>query len=99
MIGRVQTAVEYIAESASPWGELKLLAGSANPALAEKISAGLSGPLTDTRLRRFADGEINGKTEGSMRRHRRFVIQPACPPGHQHLLDAFLRLRAPRPGS
>src|SRR5216683_2540140 len=99
MIGRVQTAVEYIAESASPWGELKLLAGSANPALAEKISAGLSVPLTDTRMRRFADGEINVKIEDSMRGHDVFVIQPTCPPVNEHLMELFIILDALRRAS
>src|SRR5713101_5696135 len=99
MIGRVQTAVEYIAESASPWGELKLLAGSANPALAQKISAGLSVPLTDTRLRRFADGEINVKIEDSMRGHDVFVIQPTCPPVNEHLMELFIILDALRRAS
>src|SRR5215831_9535201 len=87
MIGRVQTAVEYVAESASPWGELKLLEGSANPALAAKISAELGVPLTDTRMRRFADGEINVKIEDSMRGHDVFVIQPTCPPVNEHLME------------
>jgi ribose-phosphate pyrophosphokinase len=99
MIGRVQTAVEYVAESASPWGELKLLAGSANPALAEKISADLSVPLTDTRLRRFADGEINVKIEDSMRGHDVFVIQPTCPPVNEHLMELFIILDALRRAS
>jgi len=99
MIGRVQTAVEYVAESASPWGELKLLAGSANPALAEKISAELSVPLTDTRLRRFADGEINVKIEDSMRGHDVFVIQPTCPPVNEHLMELFIILDALRRAS
>ncbi|HEV2215979.1 MAG TPA: ribose-phosphate pyrophosphokinase [Candidatus Dormibacteraeota bacterium] len=99
MIGRVQTAVEYVAESASPWGELKLLAGSANPALAEKISADLNVPLTDTRLRRFADGEINVKIEDSMRGHDVFVIQPTCPPVNEHLMELFIILDALRRAS
>ena len=99
MIGRMQTAVEYVAESASPWGELKLLGGSANPALSEKISAQLRVPLTDTRLRRFADGEINVKIEDSMRGHDVFVIQPACPPVNEHLMELFIILDALRRAS
>ena len=99
MIGRLQTAVEYVAESASPWGELKLLGGSANPALAEKISAQLGVPLTDTRLRRFADGEINVKIEDSMRGHDVFVIQPTCPPVNEHLMELYIILDALRRAS
>ena len=99
MIGRMQTAVVYVAESASPWGELKLLGGSANPALSEKISAQLRVPLTDTRLRRFADGEINVKIEDSMRGHDVFVIQPTCPPVNEHLMELFIILDALRRAS
>ncbi|OLB99690.1 MAG: ribose-phosphate pyrophosphokinase [Chloroflexi bacterium] len=95
----MQTAVEYVAESASPWGELKLLGGSANPALSEKISAQLRVPLTDTRLRRFADGEINVKIEDSMRGHDVFVIQPTCPPVNEHLMELFIILDALRRAS
>src|SRR5438876_2042289 len=99
MIGRMQTAVEYVAESASPWGELKLLGGSANPALSEKISAQLRVPLTDTRLRRFADGEINVKIEDSMRGHDVFVIQPTCHPVNENLMELFIILDALRRAS
>lgn len=99
MIGRVQTAPEFVAESSSPWGELKLLAGSANPALAEKISGELHVPLTDTRLRRFADGEINVKIEDSMRGHDVFVIQPTSPPVNEHLMELFIILDALRRAS
>src|SRR5438046_8825201 len=99
MIGRMQTAVEYGAESAAPWGELKLLGGSASPALSEKISAQLRVPLTDTRLRRFADGAINVKIEDSMRGHDVFVIQPSCPPVNEHLMELFIILDALRRAS
>ncbi|HYM67125.1 MAG TPA: ribose-phosphate pyrophosphokinase-like domain-containing protein, partial [Patescibacteria group bacterium] len=73
MIGRLQTAVEFTGESSSPWGELKLIGGSANPGLAQAISGQLGIPLTDARLRRFPDGEINVKIEDSMRGHDVFV--------------------------
>ena len=91
--------MEFVAESASPWGELKLLAGTGNTALAEKISAELNVPLTDTRMRRFADGEINVKIEDSMRGHDVFVIQPTCPPVNEHLMELFIILDALRRAS
>jgi len=99
MIGRIQTAVEYAGEEASPWGALKLIAGSANPGLASLISERLSVPLTDTRLRRFPDGEINVKIEDSMRGHDVFVIQPTCPPVNEHLMELFIILDALRRAS
>ena len=99
MIGRLTTAVEYAGEEASPWGALKLLGGSANPELAQRISDELKVPLTDTRLRRFPDGEINVKIEDSMRGHDVFVIQPTCPPVNEHLMELFIILDALRRAS
>jgi ribose-phosphate pyrophosphokinase len=99
MIGRLQTAVEFVGEAASPWGELKLIGGTANPALAARISTELGVPVTDARLRRFADGEINVKIEDSMRGHDVFVIQPTCPPVNEHLMELFIILDALRRAS
>src|SRR5580693_2700660 len=99
MIGRLQTSVEYIGESSSPWGELKLIGGTANPALSQLISSVLNVPVTDTRLRRFPDGEINVKIEDSMRGHDVFVIQPTCPPVNEHLMELFIVLDALRRAS
>src|SRR5260370_2494249 len=99
MIGRIQTAVEFAGEEASPWGALKLIGGSGNPALAEKISTIIDVPLTDPRLRRFPDGEINVKIEDSMRGHDVFVIQPTSPPVNEHLMELFIILDALRRAS
>ena len=57
MIGRLQTAVEYTGTDASPWGELKLISGSANPKLAGRIAEILDVQLTDPRLRDAPDPE------------------------------------------
>src|SRR4030081_3990049 len=99
MIGRLTTAVEFTGEESSPGGPLKLIAGSANPDLAQRISDELQVPLTDPRLRRFPDGEINVKIEDSMRGHDVFVIQPSCPPAHEHLMELFIILDALRRAS
>ena len=99
MIGRLQTAVEYTGAEASPWGELKLISGSANPMLAARIAETLGVALTDPRLRRFADGEINSKIEDSMRGHDVFVIQPTSPPVNEHYMELFIILDALRRAS
>ena len=99
MIGRLTTAVEFTGEEASPWGALKLIGGSANPELSERISEKLDVPLTDPRLRRFPDGEINVKIEDSMRGHDVFVIQPTSPPVNEHLFELFIILDALRRAS
>jgi ribose-phosphate pyrophosphokinase len=95
----VQTGVEFASEETSPWGELKLISGTANPELAQRISDALELPLTDARLRRFPDGEINVKVEDSMRGHDVFVIQPTCHPVNEHLMELFIILDALRRAS
>ena len=99
MIGRLQTAVEYTGNEISPWGELKLISGTANPMLAGRIAEILDVPLTDPRLRHFPDGEINVKIEDSMRGHDVFVIQPTSPPVNEHLMELFIILDALRRAS
>jgi ribose-phosphate pyrophosphokinase len=99
VIGRIQTAVEFAGEESSPWGALKLIAGSANRELAERISTIIDVPLTDPRIRRFPDGEINVKIEDSMRGHDVFVIQPTSPPVNEHLMELFIILDALRRAS
>jgi ribose-phosphate pyrophosphokinase len=99
LIGRLQTAVEYTGTETSPWGELKLLSGTANPMLAASIAEILDVQLTDPRLRHFPDGEINVKIEDSMRGHDVFVIQPTSPPVNEHLMELFLILDALRRAS
>ena len=99
MIGRLQTAVEFTSEDASPWGELKLIAGSANPELARLISDEIGVPLTDPRVTRFSDGEIDVKISDSMRGHDCFVIQPTCHPVNENLMELFIILDALRRAS
>jgi ribose-phosphate pyrophosphokinase len=99
LIGRLQTAVEFTGAETSPWGELKLISGSANPQLAGKIAEILDVQLTDPRLRHFPDGEINSKIEDSMRGHDVFVIQPTSPPVNEHYMELFIILDALRRAS
>jgi ribose-phosphate pyrophosphokinase len=99
VIGRLTTAVEFTGEEASPWGALKLIGGSANPELSQRISEKIDVPLTDPRLRRFPDGEINVKIEDSMRGQVVFVIQPTSPPVNEHLMELFIILDALRRAS
>lgn len=91
--------MEYTSSEGSPWGELKLISGGANPDLAAKIAKILDVPLTDPRLRHFPDGEINVKIEDSMRGHDVFVIQPTGPPVNEHLMELFIILDALRRAS
>ena len=99
MITRPGSAVEFQSEEASPWGELKLLGGTANVELSELIAAEIGVPLTDPRIRRFADGEIDVKIQDSMRGHDVFVVQPTCRPVNENLMELFILLDALRRAS
>lgn len=99
MIGRLQPAVEFAREETSPWGELKLISGTANPELARLISEEIGVPLTDPRVNRFSDGEIDVKIQDSMRGHDCFVIQPTCHPVNENLMELFILLDALRRAS
>jgi ribose-phosphate pyrophosphokinase len=99
MIGRPLTTMEFTNDDTSPWGELKLIAGGANPELAQLISEEIGVPLTDPRVRRFADGEIDVKIQDSMRGHDVFLIQPTCHPVNESLMELFILLDALRRAS
>jgi ribose-phosphate pyrophosphokinase len=60
------------------FGELKLIAGNANPILAQKIAAELGQRLEDTKIGRFADGEIQVDWDCVVRGTDVFIIQPIC---------------------
>src|SRR3989442_2899154 len=99
MIGRLQTSVEFASEDASPGGDLKLIAGSANPELARLISEHVGVPLTDARATRFSDGEIGEQIQDSMRGHDVFLVQPTCHPVNQNYMELFILLDALRRAS
>jgi ribose-phosphate pyrophosphokinase len=91
--------VDFTKEGALPAGALRLLAGSANPRLAQLISDEIGVPLTDPRVRRFPDGEIDVKIQDSMRGHDVFLIQPTCHPVNESLMELFILLDALRRAS
>ncbi|HSJ57246.1 MAG TPA: ribose-phosphate diphosphokinase [Anaerolineae bacterium] len=67
------------------FGELVLMAGNANPALANKIAAELGQPLENTLVSRFDDGEIRVDLDAVVRGTDVFIIQPICQ-SHDHRL-------------
>ena len=69
---------------------LKILTGSANPALAESISGKLGLQLTRRILERFPDGELHIELQESVRGHDIYLVQPTCPPVDEHLLELLL---------
>ena len=83
----------------SPHGDLRLLSGTANPDLSERIAADINIPLTEMRVTRFADGEIDVKIGDSVRGQDVFVIQPTCHPVSENLIELFIILDALRRAS
>jgi len=87
-----------LSATASP---MMLLAGTANPALAERIATELGRPLCDVTLKRFADGEIFVRINENVRGRDVFIIQSTNPPAENVLellilIDAAKRASAAR---
>lgn len=78
--------------------ELRLITGSANPALAREIADQLGMRLTDVELDRFADGEIFVKINENVRGRDVFIVQPTNPPA-ENLLELLLLMDAARRAS
>ncbi len=55
--------------------KMRIIAGTSNPALSNKISKFLKKPLTKTNIKTFADGEIYVKIEEDVRGDDVFIIQ------------------------
>src|SRR5258708_20406976 len=98
-MGRPLPTVDVTKEGAPPSGQLRLVAGTANRELAQRISHEIGVPLTDPRVRRFPDGEIDVKIQDSMRGHDVFLIQPTCEPVNESLMELFILLDALRRAS
>jgi ribose-phosphate pyrophosphokinase len=76
----------------------KLLAGTANPALAEEISACLGVELGKVTMSRFSDGEIFVRIDENIRGHDVFIVQPTNPPA-ENIMELLLILDAVRRAS
>src|SRR2546423_10765042 len=79
--------------------ELKVFAGTANPALANQVAEWLKLPLGHLRISQFTDGETYVKFDESVRGADAYVIQPTCPPVDTHLMQLLICLDALRRAS
>jgi len=59
---------------------VKLIAGTANPELAEEVARNMGVPLSKALIKSFADGEIFVQIEENVRGCDVFVLQPTCSP-------------------
>jgi ribose-phosphate pyrophosphokinase len=77
---------------------MMLLGGTANPALASKISEELGQALCDLTIKRFADGEIFVRIDENVRGRDVYVIQSTNPPA-ENLLELLLLIDAAKRAS
>jgi ribose-phosphate pyrophosphokinase len=72
----------------------KIFAGSANRKLAEDICIHVGVQLGESKLQRFADGEISFQLLENVRGVDVFIVQPTCFPVDQHLLELLIMIDA-----
>jgi ribose-phosphate pyrophosphokinase len=72
----------------------KIFCGSANKALAEEVCKFIGVPLGETKLQRFADGEVLFQLLENVRGADVFLIQPTCFPVDQHLVELLIMIDA-----
>jgi ribose-phosphate pyrophosphokinase len=75
-------------------GNIKIVAGNSNRALAEAIGAYLETPLTKAVVRRFADMEIFVEIEENVRGRDVFVLQSTSFPANDHLMELLIIIDA-----
>jgi ribose-phosphate pyrophosphokinase len=68
---------------------LKVIAGTSNRPLAEKIAEHLGVPLCDVTLGRFADGEIHAQINENIRGVDVFIVQSTQPPA-ENLMELLI---------
>jgi ribose-phosphate pyrophosphokinase len=75
-------------------GNIKIVAGNSNRALAEAISGYLEVPMTKAVVRRFADMEIFVEIEENVRGRDVFVVQSTSFPANDHLMELLIIIDA-----
>jgi ribose-phosphate pyrophosphokinase len=72
----------------------KLFSGSANRPLALEICKHIGISLGETKMQRFADGEVYFQLLENVRGADVFVVQPTCNPVDQHLVELLIMIDA-----
>ena len=73
---------------------MNIIAGNANPKLAQEICRYLKIPLSDTLVTTFSEGEIRVKIDENVRGRDVFIIQPTCPPVNDNLMELLILIDA-----
>lgn len=75
-------------------GELKIVTGTANPALAARICDHLGCKITPSLVDVFSDGEIRVEMGANVRGDDVYVVQSTCAPVNHNLMELCLMLDA-----
>ncbi|MBM4152837.1 MAG: ribose-phosphate pyrophosphokinase, partial [Kiritimatiellaceae bacterium] len=78
---------------------VKILAGTAHRALAERIAAKAGQTLCDVQISRFPDGEIFVKIGENIRGRDVFIIQPTSYPPNENLMELLIMIDAAKRAS
>ncbi len=73
---------------------IRLLAGNSNIDLAKKIAAYLQVELTDLKVSRFSDGEVEVEIRENVRGRNVFIIQSTSSPANEHLMELLIMIDA-----
>ncbi|KAJ1632947.1 phosphoribosyltransferase-like protein [Pavlovales sp. CCMP2436] len=79
--------------------EMKLIGGTANPELANELSARLGVPLMPVKIGCFNDGEVAIQLMENVRNSEVYIIQPTCSPVNDNLMQLLLLISACRRAS
>jgi ribose-phosphate pyrophosphokinase len=78
---------------------MKIITGTAHPALVNAICQYLGQPLCDANVTTFPDGETFVKINDNIRGRDVFIVQPTCPPTNQNLMELLILVDAARRAS
>jgi len=74
--------------------DMVILSGNSNPELTQKISDYLNVPVAEEKVKRFSDGEIQIEIDENVRLRDAFVVQSACAPVNDNLVELLLMIDA-----
>lgn len=78
---------------------LKIISGSAHPALSKEIAEHLGVDLCSVMLETFPDEETFVQIKENIRGRDVFIVQPTCPPANQNLMELLIMVDAVRRAS
>jgi ribose-phosphate pyrophosphokinase len=82
-----------------PKRRLELVSGKTHSGLAEEIASCLGVTLSETNIRRFADGEIHCRFDASMRGADMFIVQTHSGPVNDSIMEQLIMVDAAKRAS